>query len=92
MLVINGEYLIHPIVLFKIIRYLIQMVGAKNADEVIRFAKLFDSLIHEGSVLCPESDRTPRVRSGDADVIFGMYHIDKITMAFKPSDAAIQDR
>ena len=91
-LIVDGEHLIDPAVVRKILRDLIEVVGAVYTDEVIRLAKLFDGLIHEGCVLCPNRDRTPRVRFGDADVVLGMGHIDKVAMAFKSGDTAVQNR
>lgn len=91
-LIVNGEYLIDPAVIGEILRNLIEVVGAVYANQIVRLAKLLNGLIHEGSVLRPESNRTPRVRSGDADVVLSVGHIDKVAMAFKPGNAAVQNR
>ena len=47
-LIVDGEYLIDPAVVGEILRDLIEVVGAVYANQIVRFAKLFDSLIHEG--------------------------------------------
>ena len=91
-LIVDGEYLIDPAVIGEILRDLIEVVGTVYANQIVRLAKLLNGLIHEGGVLRPESDRTPRVRLGNADVILSVGHIDKIAMAFKPGNAAVQDR
>lgn len=67
------------------------MVGAVYANQIVRLAKLLNGLIHEGCVLCPESDRTPRIRPGNADVVLGVGYIDKVAMTFKPGNVAVQD-
>ena len=91
-LIVDGEYLIDPGVVGEILRDLIEVVGAVYANQIVRFAKLFDSLIHEGCVLRPDSNRTPRVRPGNADVVLSVGHIDKVAMTFKPGNTAVQNR
>lgn len=91
-LIVDGEHLIDPAVVGEILRDLIKVVGAVYANQIVRFAKLLNGLIHEGGVLRPECNRTPRICPGDADVIFSMGHIDKVAMAFKPGNAAVQNR
>lgn len=90
--VVDGEHLIDPAVVGEILRDLIEVVGAVYANQIVRLAKLLNGLIHEGGVLCPDSNRTPWIRSGDADVIFSVGHIDKVAMAFKPRNVAVQNR
>ena len=91
-LIVDGEYLIDPAVVGEILRDLIEVVGAVYANQIVRLAKLLNGLIHEGGVLRPDSNRTPRIRPGNADVIFGMCHIDKIAVTFKPGNTAVQNR
>ena len=91
-LIVDGEYLIDPVVVGEILRDLIEVVGAVYANQIVRLAKLLNGLIHKGCVLRPESDRTPRIRPGNADVVLGVGYIDKVTMAFKPGNAAVQNR
>lgn len=91
-LIVDGEYLIDPAVVGEILRDLIEVVGAVYANQIVRLAKLLNGLIHEGGVLCPECDRTPWICPGNADVVLGVGHIDKVAMAFKPGNAAVQNR
>lgn len=91
-LIVNGEYLIDPAVIGEILRNLIEVVGAVYANQIVRLAKLLNGLIHEGGVLCPDSNRTPRIRPGNADVVLGVGHIDKVAVAFKPGNTAVQNR
>lgn len=91
-LIVDSEHLIDPVVVGEILRYLIEVVGAVYANQIVRLAKLLNGLIHEGCVLRPECDRTPRIRPGNADVILGVGYIDKVAMAFKPGNAAVQNR
>ena len=91
-LIVDGEHLIDPAVVGEILRDLIEVVGAVYANQIVRLAKLLNGLIHEGRVLRPDSDRTPRIRPGNADIVLGVGHIDKVTMAFKPGNAAVQNR
>ena len=87
--VIDSEHLIDPAVVGEILRDLIEVVGAVYANQIVRLAKLLNCLIHECGVLCPECDRTPWIRPGNADVVLGVGHIDKVAVAFKPGNAAI---
>lgn len=91
-LIVDGEYLIDPAVVGEILRDLIEVVGAVYANQIVRLAKLLNGLIHEGGVLCPDSNRTPRIRPGNADVVLSVGYIDKVAMAFKPGDATVQNR
>lgn len=91
-LIVDGEHLIDPAVVGEILRDLIEVVGAVYANQIVRLAKLLNGLIHEGGVLCPDSNRTPRIRPGNADVVLSVGYIDKVAMAFKPGDAAVQNR
>lgn len=91
-LIVDGEYLVDPAVVGKILRDLIEVVGAVYANQIVRLAKLLNGLIHEGCVLRPDSNRTPRIRPGNADVVLSVGHIDKVTMTFKPGNAAVQNR
>lgn len=91
-LIVNGEYLIDPAVIGEILRNLIEVVGTVYANQIVRLAKLLNGLIHEGGVLCPDSNRTPRIRPGNADVVLGVGHIDKVAVAFKPGNTAVQNR
>lgn len=91
-LIVNGEYLIDPAVVGEILRDLIEVVGAVYTNQIVRLAKLLNGLIHEGCVLRPDSNRTPRIRPGNADVVLGVGHIDKVTMTFKPGNVAVQNR
>lgn len=91
-LIVDGEHLIDPAVVGEILRDLIEVVRAVYANQIVRLAKLLNGLIHESCVFRPESDRTPRIRPGNADVVLGVGHIDKVTMAFKPGNTAVQNR
>lgn len=91
-LIVDGEHLIDPAVVGEVLRDLIEVVGAVYANQIVRLAKLLNGLIHEGCVLCPDSNRTPRIRSGNADVVLGVGHIDKVAVAFKPGNTAVQNR
>lgn len=91
-LIVDGEYLIDPAVVGEILRDLIEVVGTVYANQIVRLAKLLNGLIHEDSVLCPDSNRTPRIRPGNADVVLGVGHIDKVAVAFKPGNTAVQNR
>lgn len=91
-LIVDGEHLIDPAVVGEVLRDLIEVVGAVYANQIVRLAKLLNGLIHEGYVLRPDSNRTPRIRSGNADVVLGVGHIDKVAVAFKPGNTAVQNR
>lgn len=51
-LIVDGEYLIDPAVVGEILRDLIEVVGAVYANQIVRFAKLFDSLFLTASSAC----------------------------------------
>lgn len=91
-LIVDGEYLIDPAVVGEILRDLIEVVGTVYANQIVRLAKLLNGLIHESGVLRPDGNRTPRIRPGNADVVLGVGHIDKVAVAFKPGNAAVQNR
>ena len=91
-LIVDGEHLIDPAVVGEILRDLIEVVGAVYANQIVRLAKLLNGLIHEGGVLCPDSNRTPRICPGNADVVLSVGHIDKVAVAFKPGNTAVQNR
>ena len=91
-LIVDGEYLVDPAVVGEILRDLIEVVGTVYANQIVRLAKLLNGLIHEGCVLRPECNRTPRVRPGNADIVLSVCHIDKVAVTFKPGNAAVQNR
>ena len=89
LLVIHGEYLIDPGKTLVTFGGGVEGVRAEDADQIFRLAEFANGEVQKPSVLCPDCEGTPRIGVGDADIVFGVGHIDKVAVAFKTGDGGV---